>query len=167
MHTITKENLKAAFSVESQAHMKYLIFSVKAEDEGFKDIARLFRAVAFAEQVHASNHLNALNGANLTKDNLDIAIEGENFEMYEMYPAYKAVAELQEEKRAVKSLHYALEAEKIHAALYGEARDMAGIGKDLEIGEIHICSACGLTVVGAAPHTCPICGMQGENFKGF
>ena len=101
MHPMTKENLKSAFSGESQAHMKYLIFADKAEDEGFKDIARLFRAIAFAERVYASNHLNALNGSNLTMDNLDIAIDGETFEVLEMYPAYKAVAELQDEKKAV------------------------------------------------------------------
>ena len=112
MHSMTKENLKSAFSGESQAYMKYIIFADKAEEEGFKEIARLFRAIAFAERVHASNHLNALNGSNLTIDNLDIAIEGETFEVNEMYPAYKAVAELQDEKKAVRSMYYALEAER-------------------------------------------------------
>jgi rubrerythrin len=167
MHPMTKENLKAAFSGESQAHMKYLIFADRAEEEGFKDIARLFRAIAFAERTHASNHLNALNGANLTMDNLDIAIAGENFEVNEMYPAYKVVAELQDEKKAVTSMHYALEAEKIHVTLYGEAKDTAKAGKDLEIGNIHICPVCGHTVVGKAPDRCPICGVQGEKFKRF
>jgi rubrerythrin len=164
---MTKDNLKSAFSGESQAHMKYLIFSDKAEEEGFKDIARLFRAIAFAERVHASNHLKALDGGNLTMNNLDIAIGGETFEVNEMYPVYKAVAELQDERQAVTSMHYALEAEKIHAALYGEAKDTAKDGKDLELGNIHICPVCGHTVVGNAPDRCPICGVQGNKFKKF
>ena len=167
MHPMTKENLKSAFSGESQAHMKYLIFSDKAEEEGFGNIARLFKAIAFAERVHASNHLNALNGSNLTMDNLDVAIEGETFEVNEMYPAYKAVAELQDEKKAVKSMHYALEAEKIHSVLYGEAKETVKSGKDLEVGEINICPVCGHTVVGKAPGRCPICGVQGDRFKRF
>ncbi len=167
MHPMTKDNLKSAFSGESQAHMKYLIFADKAEEEGFKNIARLFRAIAYAERVHATNHLNALNGSNLTIDNLDIAIEGENYEVQEMYPAYKAVAELQDEKKAIKSMHYALEAEKIHSALYSEAKDAVKGGSDLDIGEIHICPVCGHTVVGKTPERCPICGVQGERFKRF
>ncbi|MEK7788547.1 MAG: rubrerythrin family protein [Planctomycetota bacterium] len=167
MHPMTKENLKSAFSGESQAHMKYLMFADKAEEEGFKNIARLFRAIAFAERIHASNHLNALNGSNLTLDNLDIAIAGETFEVNEMYPAYKAVAELQDEKKAVKSMHYALEAEKIHATLYSEAKDTVKSGKDLEIGDVHICPVCGHTVVRKAPERCPICGIQGERFRKF
>lgn len=167
MHPMTKDNLRSAFSGESQAHMKYLIFADKAEEEGFKNIARLFRAIAYAERVHATNHLNALNGSNLTIDNLDIAIEGENYEVQEMYPAYKAVAELQDEKKAVKSMHYALEAEKIHSALYSEAKDAVKGGSDLDLGEIHICPVCGHTVVGKAPDRCPICGIQGDKFKRF
>ena len=167
MHTMTKENLKSAFSGESQAHMKYVLFADKAEEEKFGNIARLFRAIAFAERVHASNHLNALNGINLTMDNLDVAIDGETFEVNEMYPAYKAVAELQDEKKAVKSMHYALEAEKIHASLYGEAKEAVKSGKDLEVGEINICPVCGHTVVGKAPERCPICGASGDRFRKF
>jgi rubrerythrin len=167
MHPMTKENLKSSFSGESQAYMKYIIFANKAEEEGFKEIARLFRAIAFAEMVHASNHLDALNGSNLTLGNPDIAIEGETFEVNEMYPAYKAITELQNEKKAVKSMHYALEAEKIHAALYSEAKDAVKASKDLEIGDVNICPVCGHTVVGKTPERCPICGVQGEKFKRF
>jgi rubrerythrin len=164
---MTKENLKSAFSGESQAHMKYLVFADKAEEEGFGNIARLFRAIAFAERVHASNHLNALNGSNLTMDNLGIAIDGETFEVNEMYPAYKAVAELQDEKKAVRPMHYAFEAEKIHAMLYSEAKDVVKTGKDMEIGAVNICPVCGHTVTGKAPEMCPICGIQGDRFKTF
>ncbi len=167
MHTMTNDNLKMAFAGESQAHMRYTIFADKAEEEGFKNIARLFRAIAFAERVHATNHLNTLNGINLTVDNLNVAIEGERFEVNEMYPAYKAVAELQDEKRAINSMHYALEAEKIHEALYSEAKEASKAGKDLEIGDIYICPVCGHTVVGKAPERCPICGVLGDRFRKF
>ncbi|MGB9701075.1 MAG: rubrerythrin family protein [Thermodesulfobacteriota bacterium] len=167
MHQMTKENLKSAFAGESQAHMKYTIFADKAEEEGFNNMARLFRAIAYAERVHAANHLNALNGINLTVDNLEVAMEGERFEVNEMYPAYKAVADLQDEKKAAKSMHYALEAEKIHEALYAEAKEAAKSGKDLDLKEIYICPVCGHTVVGKAPERCPICGVLGEKFKKF
>lgn len=167
MHTMTNDNLKSAFAGESQAHMRYIIFADKAEEEGFKNIARLFRAIAFAERVHASNHLNTLNGINLTVDNLNVAIQGERFEVNEMYPAYKMVAELQDEKKAINSMHYALEAEKIHESLYTEAKEAAKSGKDLEIGDIYICPLCGHTVVGNPPKRCPICGVLGDRFKKF
>lgn len=167
MHTMTNDNLKMAFAGESQAHMRYTIFADKAEEEGFKNIARLFRAIAFAERIHATNHLNTLNGINLTVDNLNVAIEGERFEVNEMYPAYRAVAELQDEKRAINSMHYALEAEKIHEALYSEAKEASKAGKDLEIGDIYICPVCGHTVVGKAPERCPICGVLGDRFRKF
>lgn len=167
MHQMTKENLKSAFAGESQAHMRYILFAEKAEEEGFKNLARLFQAIAFAERVHASNHLQALNGINLTVENLDVAMEGERFEVNEMYPAYKEVADLQDEKKAAKSMHYALEAEKIHEALYAEAKEAAKAGKDINIREIYICPVCGHTVPGRAPERCPICGVLGEKFKKF
>lgn len=103
MRKMTKANLEAAFAGESQAPMKYLIFAGEAEKEGFPRVARLFRAIAFAEQVHAANHLRALGAVGESPANLQVAIDGETFEVEEMYPAYKAVAELQEEKGAVRS----------------------------------------------------------------
>jgi rubrerythrin len=167
MHPMSKENLKSAFSGESQAHMKYLIFADQAEEESLNNIARLFKAIAFAERVHASNHFNALNGNNQTVNNLDVAIEGETFEVTEMYPAYKAVAELQNEKNAVVSMHYAFEAEKIHSTLYSKAKDAVKNGMDMEIGEVNICPVCGHTVIGKAPEKCPICCVHGDRFKTF
>ncbi|BAU22798.1 rubrerythrin [Caldimicrobium thiodismutans] len=166
MKEMTKECLKGALAGESQACVKYLIFADKAEAEGFPQIARLFRAVAYAERVHAENHLKALNG-NGTLDNLETAIKGENFEVEEMYPAYKAVAELQGEKQALRAFHYAIEAEKIHAALFAEAKESVKMGRDLDIGDIYICPTCGHTAVGKAPERCPICGVPGEKFKKF
>lgn len=166
MKEMTKECLKGAFSGESQACVKYMIFADIAEKEGFPQIARLFRAIAYAERVHAENHLRALNG-NSTLENIETAIKGETFEVEEMYPAYKAVAELQEEKQALRAFNFAVEAEKIHAALFSEAREAIKMGRDLEIGDIYICPTCGHTAVGKAPERCPVCGVVGENFKKF
>ncbi len=167
MRKMTKANLEAAFAGESQAHMKYLIFAAEAEKEGFPKVARLFRAIAYAEQVHATNHLRTLGGVGESPANLQAAIDGETFEVDEMYPAYKAVAELQEEKAAVRSTHYALEAEKVHAGMYQKARQAVLAGKDVEVGDIYICDVCGWTVEGEAPDRCPICGATRDKFRKF
>lgn len=167
MRKMTKANLEAAFAGESQAHMRYLIFAGEAEREGFPQVARLFRAIAFAEQVHATNHLRTLGGVGESPANLQVAIDGETFEVDEMYPAYKAVAELQDEKGAVRSTHYALEAEKVHAGMYQKARQSVLAGKDVEIGDIYICEVCGWTVEGEAPDRCPICGATRDKFRKF
>lgn len=167
MKEMTKENLKAAFAGESQAHMKYLAFADQAEKEGFANVARLFRAIAYAEQVHATNHLRTVGGLGATKDNLVVAIGGETFEVDEMYPAYLAVAREQGEKPAERTMHWALEAEKIHQAMYGEAKAAVDKGVDIQIGEIWICGMCGYTVEGEPPDKCPICGARREQFKSF
>lgn len=164
---MTEENLKAAFAGESQAHMRYLIFSEKAEREGYPNVARLFKAIAFAEQVHATNHYRELGGINASPQNLQVAIDGETWEVEEMYPAYLAVAQLQEEKGAQRSMGYALEAEKIHAAMYKGAKKAAEAGKDLEIGALYICSVCGHTVEGEPPERCPVCNAKREKYVKF
>lgn len=167
MKKMTEEFLNAAFAGESQAHMKYLIFADTAEKEGKSNLARLFRAVAYAEQVHATNHFKTLGEVGDSVENLDAAIVGENFEVEEMYPAYDAVAKLQGEKSAIRSIHYAIEAEKIHSAMYTEARQAAKEGKDVEYGDIHICPVCGYTVEGEAPDTCPVCNAPKNRFEKF
>jgi len=164
---MTKENLKAAFAGESQAHMKYLAFAAQAEKDGKPHIARLFQAIAYAEQVHAINHLKELGGVGDTVANLGAAIGGETFEVEEMYPAYLAVAKLQEEKGAQRSMTYAIEAEKIHAGLYGNARSAAESGQDLDIGPVYICPVCGFTHIGEPPDRCPVCNVKKEQFKVF
>jgi rubrerythrin len=126
MKAMTKENLKAALAGESQAHIKYLAFSAKAEREGKPNIARLFHAIAYAEQVHAVNHFRELGGIGDTVANLQSAIEGEDFEVDEMYAAYLEVAEAQGERGAKRSMTYALEAEKIHSKMYGDAKSGRG-----------------------------------------
>ncbi|MBN1583175.1 MAG: rubrerythrin family protein [Anaerolineae bacterium] len=165
MHAMTQANLEAAFAGESQAHMKYMIFADQAEKEGYPQVARLFRAISYAEQVHATNHFRQLNGVGDTVANLKEAMGGENFEVTEMYPAYDAVAKLQGEKGAILSIHYALEAEKIHEAMYNEARQLVGTGQDREATTVHICEVCGHTVIGEAPDKCPVCSRT--QFKAF
>lgn len=167
MRKMTEESLKSAFAGESQAHMKYTIFAEIAEQEGRPNLARLFRAIADAEKVHATNHLRALSGIKGSTDNIQVCIDGENFEVQEMYPAYNAIAELQSEPEAKRSIHFALEAEKIHSAMYQKAKQSVESGNDVEIGDIYICQVCGHTVEGSAPDRCPICGAPREKFKKF
>jgi len=167
MRPMTKENLSNAFAGESQAHMRYLIFADKAEKEGKPNIARLFKAIAYAERVHATNHFNALQQLSGTPDNLQVAIDGETFEVDEMYPAYDAVAKLQEENDAIKSIYYALEAEKGHAELYTAAKEMADQDKDIDDESVYVCPVCGYTVKGEAPEKCPVCKVPKEKFSKF
>jgi len=163
----TTENLKAAFAGESQAHMKYMIFADKAEKEGLRNIARLFSAVSFAERVHATAHHNVVFGATSTSENLDAAVAGETYEVEKMYPEFRAAAEQEGERGALTTIRYAIEAEKIHAKLYARAKEAAASGKDLPIGEIHICSVCGHTTEGGSPDRCPVCGAGKEMFRRF
>ena len=132
MSKMTVDNLKAAFAGESQAHMKYAIFAEVAEKENLPEVARLFKAISYAELVHAKNHLRELGGIGDTSANLETAFDGENYENTEMYPAFDAVARLQKEKGAIRSFYYALEAEKIHEAMYTEARESVMAGNDIK-----------------------------------
>lgn len=168
MHAMTKEFLEAAFAGESQAHMRYLIFAHEAEKEGKPNLARLFRAIAYAEQVHATNHYRELGRIGSAASNLQQCIDGEHFEVHEMYPVYKNAAEFQSETGAVRSAHYALEAEKIHETMYAEAKRAVAGGSDLAIGMVHICPVCGYTVEGnEVPEYCPVCGAKRELFRKF
>lgn len=167
MRKMTQDNLNSAFAGESQAHMRYLIFSQCAEKEGKPNISRLFKAIAYAEQVHATNHFKVLEQLGSTSQNLQEAINGESFEVEEMYPAYLEVAKLQDEKGAQRSMNFALEAEKIHSAMYQKAKQATDEGKDIELKDIQICSVCGYTAEGEAPKTCPVCGATKDKFKKF
>ena len=167
MEAMTQENLSAAFSGESQAHIKYSNFAERAEKEGFSNVARLFQATSFAEQVHASNHLKALEGIQSTAANLGSAIGGEMFEVDQMYPAYMAVAEKQGEKKALRSMTWAVEAEKVHAKLYGDAKQSVETGKDMVAVDIWVCTACGFTMEGLPPDKCPVCGSPKDKFRKF
>lgn len=167
MKEMTKANLSAAFAGESQAHMKYLAFADIAEREGFANVARLFRAASFAEQMHATAHLRALSGTGPTVKNLEAALGGETFEVDEMYPAYLATAKEQEEKGATVSMQRALEAEKVHAQLYARAKESAEAKKDFDLSAIFVCEVCGWTVEGDAPDKCPLCGAPASRFRKF
>lgn len=167
MKKMTEENLKAAFAGESQAHLKYLNFAEQARREKLPNVARLFEAAAYAEQVHASNHLRALGGVQKTPENLGAAGAGETFEIEEMYPAYMEVAEAQGEEKALRSMKWAFEAEKVHQALYAAARQKAEAAHDAEETEIWVCPGCGFTMEGDPPDVCPICGTKHEKFRKF
>ncbi len=167
MRAMTEKNLLDAFAGESQAHVKYLVFSEMAEKEGFANVARLFKAISHAEFVHARNHLKELAGVKDSSHNLQEAIDGENFEVGEMYAAYFAVAALQDEKGAMRSTRYASEAEKIHASMYESAKAKVDGGQDISLGVVQICEICGHTVEGDAPDACPVCGVPSSKFTAF
>lgn len=159
MKEMTKANLSAAFAGESQAHMKYMAFADQAEREGLANIARLFRAASYSEQMHATAHLRALGGIDATTKNLDAAFGGESFEIDEMYPAYVSVANLQQERAASVSMDRALQAEKVHAKLYANAKPAAEAKKDIDLTAIYVCETCGFTIESATPpEKCPVCG---------
>ncbi|HZW38117.1 MAG: rubrerythrin family protein [Syntrophothermus sp.] len=167
MRKMTKANLEAAFAGESQAAMKYTIYADKAEREGYIEVAKLFRAIAYAERVHATNHFRALSKLNETSINLLDAADGENYEVEEMYPAFEAVAQLQEEKTALRSIFYAIEAEKIHFKMYNCAKESVDQKKDIEAKDVYVCPVCGHTVMGDLDDDCPICKAKKEKYIKF
>jgi rubrerythrin len=167
MKKMTEENVKAALAGESQAHIKYLAFADKAAAENLPNVARAFKANAYAEQVHATNHLKTLGGIGTTKDNLGAAVGGENFEVEEMYPAYIAVAQAQGEKTPEMFFNWALAAEKVHAGVYREAHAAVGTGRDIDFKPVHVCPVCGFTMEGEAPDKCPVCGTSKDKFVTF
>jgi rubrerythrin len=167
MKDMTQANLEAAFAGESQAHMKYLAFADMAEREKLPNVARVFRAAAFAEEKHATNHLRALSGIGKTAANLEAAYAGETFEINEMYPAYIEVAQMQEEKRALGSMEDALAAEKVHQALYAKAKEAVAGCKDVDLGAVWVCGVCGFTGEGEPPEKCPVCGAVHTKLQKF
>lgn len=167
MAEMTDKFLKEAFSGESQAHMKYLIFSDVAEKEGKENIARLFKAISFAEKVHAKNHFRELGKIGSTTENLEKGIEGESYEVKSMYPAFKKIAEMEEEKGAETSMDYALQAERIHKEMYNNAKKAAKKDDDIELDDVYICPVCGYTHEGEPPENCPVCGVSSDQFKKF
>ena len=161
----TRENLESAFAGESQANRKYLFFAEKAESEDQKRIARLFRAAAEAETVHARNHLKVLQGIKSTRENLQAAISGENHEFTEMYPQFIDTGNSENDKKAVDSFDLANKVEKIHHSLYQEAVSDLEKGTVRELKPFYVCQICGNTVEGEAPDKCPVCGASKQMFK--
>ena len=161
----TEENLQSAFAGESQANRRYLFFADKAEKEGYPQAARLFRAAAEAETVHARNHLAAMDGVGSTRDNLMAGAIGEHYEFTRMYPPFIEQAEAEDNKRAQRSFEYANEVEQIHHKHFEEAIKAFDAGQKLEDEPYFVCPVCGNTVAGEAPEKCPICGTPGSKFK--
>jgi rubrerythrin len=157
----SEDNLKEAFAGESQANRKYLAFAKKADEDGYHQVARLFRAAAEAETVHAHNHLKVLKGINSTEENLKQAIAGEVEEFKEMYPAFIEVAKEENNKEALWTFDVANQVEEIHADLYQKALD--SLGENVEVG-YYVCNFCGNTVEKDAPDLCPICGAPKSEF---
>ena len=161
----TSKNLKEAFSGESQANRRYLAFAEKAEKEGLLAVAKLFRAAAFAETVHALNHLGIMGEVNSTIENLETAVSGETFEFDEMYPEYIQVAKEEENKKVVWSFNVANKVEKIHAGLFSKALEALRNKKELAAADYFVCEVCGNTVETNVPEKCPICGAPKNRFK--
>ena len=161
----TEENLQSAFAGESQANRRYLFFAGKAEKEGYPQVARLFRAVAEAETIHARNHFAAMDGVGSTKDNLMAGAIGEHYEFTRMYPPFIEQAESENNKRAQRTFEYANEVEQIHHDFYQEALKAFEAGQKLVGEPFFVCQVCGNTVAGEAPEKCPICGAPRSKFK--
>ena len=160
----TIDDLREAFAGESQANRRYLAYAAKAEADGLPGVARLFRAVAAAETIHALGHLKAMDGVGATLDNLAEAIAGEKHEFTEMYPPMVARAEAEGNRKAARSMRFALEVEKVHHELFEKARAAVTAGTDLGDVTLQVCPVCGHTVIGEAPASCPVCGCRGDRF---
>lgn len=181
MNDMTAQNLRSAFGGESQAHMRYKAWGEVALKDGFPTVATLFRAVSYAEEIHAKGHFRLLKnvkgdflvasgagfGIGTTSENLQGAANGELFEVNQMYPAYIAVAEAQGEKAAVGLMKNIIEAEKTHADLYLRAKEYTDAGKDAEFTNIHVCEVCGYAAEGEMVDKCPICGATKDKFTVF
>jgi rubrerythrin len=181
MNAMTEQNLINAFGGESMAHMRYSHFADKAEQEKFPHVARLFRAIAYAEFIHAGDHYRELKhlndgyvansmgafGPGDTLKNLGLAVAGESFEIEQMYPAYIEVAQFQNEKQAQRSFEWSYNTEKMHLELFQRAERVVRDKKDLDLGPVQVCRLCGYTLEGDAPDQCPLCMAKKEMFKSF
>ena len=181
MNAMTAEALRSAFGGESQAHMRYRIWGAKAAKDGFPTVGRLFQCTSDAEEVHATLHFKALEkisgdfavtsgagfGLSTTSENLQGAINGEMHEVLQMYPAYIAIAELQEEKAAVRAMKFAIAAEQVHADLFTLAKEAVDAGKDLEAKVIELCPVCGYITLTGEEDKCPLCQAKKEVFVAY
>ena len=158
----TENNLMEAFAGESQANRKYLAFAAKAESEGYAQAAKLFRAAAAAETIHAHAHLKAMGGIGSTAENLQTAVNGETEEFESMYPGMIKTAEAEGQKAALRSFTYANEVEKVHAKLYQKALDNL---ENMESVDYYVCSVCGFTCESEPPDACPVCGAKAKAFS--
>ena len=160
----TIDNLKDAFTGESQANRRYLAFARKAEEEGLRQVAELFRAAAEAETIHALNHLRIIGEIKSTAENLDAAVSGETFEYKSMYPEYLSIAKQEGNHQAAWSFDVANKVEEVHAGLFSKAVDAVRNNKELAKIDYYVCKVCGNTVEDIAPEKCPICGAPKTKF---
>ena len=160
----TQKNLKAAFSGESRANRRYLAFAKKAEEEGYVQVAKLFKAAAEAETVHALNHLRIAGNVKSTVENIKAAISGETHEFKNMYPDFIDIAKQEGNKQAAWSFNVASKVEQIHANLFKKVSEAIDSSQKLEQIDYFVCSVCGNTVEGSPPAKCPICGALKEQF---
>jgi rubrerythrin len=159
----SEDYLKEAFAGESQANRKYLAFAVEADKGGYPQAAKLFRAAAEAETIHAHNHLKVLKGVKSTKENLQEAIDGESHEFQKMYPEMIVAAKDDGNKDAERSFSYANDVEKVHAKLYQNM--LYNLGTSKEFYPYYVCPVCGYTAEKEPPGSCPVCGTSGRLFK--
>lgn len=178
---MTEQHLINAFGGESQANMRYRHFAIQAEKEQYPNVARLFRAIAHAEFIHAGDHyreLKHLNGGHVansmaafgpgdTAKNLGLAIAGETFEIEEMYPTYIKVADFQDEKGAKRTFEWSYATEKEHKKLFEKAKNAVDEGNDVDLDAVQVCEVCGFTLEGEAPDQCPVCKAKKEKFTSF
>ena len=181
MKKMTEQHLINAFGGESQAHIRYLYFANQAQKEKFNNVARLFRSIAYAENIHAGDHYRQLKhleggfvansmgafGPGDSRKNLELAIAGETFEIEEMYPVYIEVAKFQGEKGAQRSFEWSYGTEKMHKMLYEKALESVNSGKDVNLGSIQVCEVCGYTLEGEAPDKSPLCSATKDKFIAF
>jgi rubrerythrin len=163
----SKENLEAAFAGESQANRRYTSFAQKAEKDGFPNVARLFKAAAHSEAMHARNHLRAMESIQDTLENLKQAVQGENYEVISMYPDFIEEAQREGKQKAETTFKWAIEAEKAHEKFYNQAIEAVNSQKDLDNTPYFVCEGCGYTVAKEAPENCPVCGAPKKMFKQF
>ena len=160
----TDKNLQDAFAGESKANRRYLAFAQKAEEEGFTQAAKLFRAAAEAETIHALNHVRITGEVKTTQDNLNAALNGETFEFTKMYPGYIETAKTEGNKQAAWSFEVANKVEQVHAKLFQKAMDALKEQKEMPKTDYYVCGVCGNTVEGEPPEVCPICGSPRSKF---
>jgi len=163
----TKENLMAAFAGESQANRKYLAFSRKAEKDGFKNVSRIFQAIAEAETIHALKHFDIAGKIGGTLENLQAAAEGEHYEFSEMYPEFIEAARAENDDQALQTFEYANAAEKVHGGIFNELKDTVAKGSDAEDREVYLCPVCGWVGFDPLPDKCPICNTAKKAFKQY
>ena len=162
----TLEDLAVAFAGESQANRKYLAFAKKADQEGQKQVAKLFRAASEAEAIHARRLLRTLGAIGTTDENLKKGIEGETHEFTSMYPGFVAAAKAEGgQGEAEIAFTYAMKAEEVHAGHYKAALQAVQGKRDLTANKIFLCPVCGNIELGKAPDKCPICGVFGKQFR--